>query len=174
MIHTFTRKDLKDSLMDPSSDGPKECFFIIEGEGEENITVINPGKNGIEYNKTSVMVNTKEESGVINCLYGQGAVVLQRNDFEGEPKEIRIVSIRQGSTFEIPSGYLLAFVNTGKSYFVISDNFISPKKEHEKLITPKKGASEPRHGLAYYIVEKRGERTVDKNPNYHFHPEISL
>lgn len=167
MIKTFTRTELKDILMDPKNSGVKDSYFIIQGEEGQNITIISPGTNGVEFNKTFGSFHNYPEIEIYNVVYGQGVLLMQRNDEDGEAKEVRIVGLRPGSTVEIPAGYGHTIVNVGKSYLVVIDNApIAQKGDNIEMIRLK-------HGLAYYIVDKKGEVGFEPNPNYHLHPQIT-
>jgi oxalate decarboxylase/phosphoglucose isomerase-like protein (cupin superfamily) len=167
MLTVVTRKELKDVFMDQKSSGVKEPYFLIQGEGGQNITVITPGLNGIEFNKTFGHFHTYPEVEIYNVVYGQGVLLMQRNDEDGEAKEIRIVGLRPGSTVEVPAGYGHTIVNVGKNYLVVIDN--APQNQKSDNIEVVRS----RHGLAYYIVDKKGEVGFEPNPNYHLHPQIT-
>lgn len=154
--------------MDTEQPRVKEPYFLIQSEEDGNITVVASGKNGIEYNKTFGLVN--KFPGVINlhCLFGQGLLVLQRNDFEGTLKEIKVFSLRPGSSVEIPANSSYCLVNTGRHFLVTLDNMLNNPKYHttEPILVTK--------GLAYYVIEKKGEIAFEKNPNYKFHPQLVM
>lgn len=161
------RQEIKELLMDPKSPGVKTPYFIIQGENGENITVLNTGKNGDEFNKTFGRVNVFPGVEMFKCIYGQGLLIMQRIDETGEAKEFRIISLRPGVTGEIPSGYGHALINTGKSLLIVVDNAPKDKKNFEtESLTSKKG-------FAYYVVDKQGDIALEKNPNYSFYPEIT-
>lgn len=167
MVVATTRQELKDVLMDVKAPGVKEPYFTISGEGGQNILIITPGVNGIEFNKTYGHFHTFQEVEIYHVVYGQGVLIMQRNDEMGEAKEIRVVGIRPGATVEIPFGYGHAIANVGKNYLVVIDNSpLGVKGNDTKDIRNK-------HGLAYYIIDKKGEVGFEQNPNYHIHPQIS-
>lgn len=167
MITTRTRAELKEVLMDPDSPGVKEPYFVIRGEAGQNITVLTPGKNGDEFNKTYGHFHNWQGVEIYHVVYGQGVVVMQRNDEMGEAKEIRVAGVRPGISVEIPSGLGHALINTGKTYLVVVDN--APDEKNADNFEPVK----EKHGFAYYIVDKKGEVGFEPNPNYKLHPQIS-
>lgn len=167
MITTRTRAELKEVLMDPDSPGVKEPYFVIRGEAGQNITVLTPGKNGDEFNKTYGHFHNWQGVEIYHVVYGQGVVVMQRNDEMGEAKEIRVAGVRPGISVEIPSGLGHALINTGKTYLVVVDN--APDEKNADNFEPVK----EKHGFAYYIVDKKGEVGFEPNPNYRLHPQIS-
>jgi len=167
MIVARERNKLKEVLMDPKSPGIKEPYFVIRGEGGENITVLTPGKNGDEYNKTYGHFHNFQGIEIYHIVYGQGVMLLQRNDEEGEAKEIKVMGVRKGMTVEIPSGYGHCLVNVGKTYLVGIDNSPQTPKSHNYNPVKEK------HGLAYYVVDKKGEIGFELNPYYKIHPQIS-
>lgn len=166
MITTVTKKEIEDILMDPKGSGVKEAYFIIQGE-EQDILVLNPGKNGQEFNKTEGYFRKDNGVGIFHCLFGQGILLMQRNDEEGEAKEFKMVTLQFGKQVVIPAGSAYAVVNIGKGFLVGLDNsLVDPKNKDFHSIKEKKG-------LAYYIVEKKGEVAFEANPNYSVHPQIA-
>ena len=167
MIITRTYKELEDVLMDPKGSKIKEPYCVILGDGQD-ITVINPGKNGTEFNKTYGHLNKYQGVEIYQCLSGQGIVVLQRNDENGEAKEFKVATLSSGRQVEVPEGYGHCLVNVGKGYLVVLDNAPGhgPKYQDYSSVKAKKG-------FAYYIVEKKGEIGFEKNLNYRVHPQIS-
>lgn len=167
MITVKTHKELEAVLLAPKAVGVKEPYYVIHSE-DQNITIINHGLNGTEYNKTYGHFHKFLGVEVYTCLHGQGVLVMQRNDEAGEAKEFKVVTLHPGRQMEIPSGFGHALINVGKDYLVVLDN--SGKKADKwhdyKPITNKKG-------FAYYIVEKKGEIALDPNPHYQVHPQIS-
>lgn len=168
MIQVRTRQELKDVLMDPRAPGVKESYFMIRGEEEQNITILSPGKNGEEFNKTYGHFHNYPEVEIYHVVYGQGILLLQRNDEEGEAKEVRVVTLRPGSVAEIPIGYGHCLINVGKTYLVVIDN--SPNGPDTHNYEPVK----QKHGFVYFVVDKKGEIGFEPNPNYKLHPQISM
>ena len=166
MIQTRIRQELKEVLLDPKTPGVKEPYFVIRGEGGQNITVLTPGLNGREFNKTYGHFHKWQGVEVYHTVYGQGVLVMQRNDENGEAKEFRVVSLRPGMSVEIPSGYGHSMVNVGKTYLVVIDNSPEGAKDDFESVKSK-------HGFAYYVVDKKGEIGFEPNPNYRMHPQIS-
>ena len=167
MITVVSHKELEPVLMEPKISGIREPYSIIKGENEENITVVSSGKNGAEYNKTFGFYHTYPGVITYRCVYGQGVVIMQRNDGEGELKEIKVAGIRPGSTFEVPSGWGHSLVNTGKNLLIVVDN--APGQA--KYISTSQLSDH--HGFAYYIVDKKGNVAFEENPSYPYHPQIS-
>lgn len=166
MIITKTHKDLEPILMEPKVPGVKESYFIIDSE-DQCIYVVNPGKNGVEFNKSEVYFRGDSSIGIYQCLYGQGILLMQRNDEIGEAKEFKVVTLLSGRQIVIPVGFNHCLVNIGKGYLVVLDNSpYNPKAEKINSLEEKKG-------FAYYIVEKKGEVAFEENPNYLVHPQIS-
>lgn len=158
---------MKDVLAEPKSPGVKDPYFVIHGEGGQNITILTPGKNGSEYNKTYGHFHLYQGVEIYNVVYGQGVLIMQRNDENGEAKEIRVMGIRPGMSVEIPSGYGHALINVGKTYLVTIDNAPQSGKVHDfETVKSKKG-------FVYYVVDKKGEVGFEPNPNYKLHPQIS-
>ncbi len=168
MITTITSAEIKDVLMEPKEKVLKEPYSIIHSpQTQENLTVLLSGKNGSEFNKTIGFIPKYPAALIYKCLYGQGVIIIQRNDELGEAKEVRIAGLRPGVEIEVPSGYAHAFANIGKNFLIMVDN--APKEDKYK----DSEEIEAHHGLAYYIIDKKGEIAFEKNDNYPFHPQIS-
>lgn len=178
MITQTTTKELKDVLLDAKSAKKSFAYHrqmasfayltITAEDSEENLTVINPGKNGIEFNKTMGFVHKFPGVLIYRCILGQGIILIQNNDETGEAKEVKLNSLRSGVEVEVPTGYAHAIINTGRGILVTIDN--GPKQDKfidNKLIREK-------HGLAYYVVDRRGDIAFEKNPHYNFHPQITI
>lgn len=168
MIEARTRQELKEVLMDPKAPGVKDPYFVIRGEAGQNITILTPGLNGQEFNKTYGHFHKYQEVEIYHVVYGQGVLILQRNDENGEAKEVRVVSLRSGTTTEVPAGYGHALINIGKTYLVVIDNAPASPKAHDFAPVKEK------HGFAYYVVDKKGEVGFESNPHYKLHPQISV
>lgn len=166
MIITITKKEIEDVLMEPRSSGVKDAYFIIQGD-RQDIIVLNPGKNGQEFNKTEGYFRKDNGVGILHCLFGQGILLMQRNDQTGEAKEFKVVTLQPGKQAVIPAGFAYAAVNIGKGFLVGLDNSLTnlKSKDFESI----KG----KRGLAYYIVEKKGEVAFEINSNYSVHPQIA-
>lgn len=166
MIQARNRTELKDVLMDPKAPGVKEPYFVIRGEGEQSITILTPGKNGEEFNKTYGHFHKFQGVEIYHVVYGQGVVILQRNDEVGEAKEFKVVGVRSGSVVEIPVGFGHCLVNVGRTYLVTIDNSPQGTRVHDFEYVKQK------RGFAYYVVDKKGEIGFEANPNYKLHPQI--
>lgn len=168
MIIPFTQKDLKQVLMDPASSEIKDPYMTINyGSDGENLTVITPGKNGSEFNKTIGFVHRYNGILIYKCIYGKGVIVIQKNDLTGEAKEVLVKGLRPGIEVEVPAGYMHTIYNTGRTILVMVDNGFkeSTYKDSTPVIAKK--------GLAYYVIDKKGEVAFEKNSNYSFHPQIT-
>lgn len=167
MITARTRVELKEVLMDSKAPGVKEPYFVIRGEEGQNVTILSPGLNGIEFNKTYGHFHNYAGVEIYHIVYGQGILIMQRNDEEGEAKEVKVVSLRGGMNVEIPAGYGHALINVGKTYLVTIDNAPADPKAHN--FEPVK----QKQGLAYYVIDKKGEIGFEPNRNYKLHPQIT-
>lgn len=168
MIEARSKQELKDVLMDPKALGVKDPYFVIRGEAGQNITIITPGLNGQEFNKTYGHFHKYQEVEIYHVVYGQGVLIMQRNDENGEAKEIKVVSLRPGTTVEVPAGYGHTLINVGKIYLVVIDN--APNEPNVNDFEPIK----VKQGFVYYVVDKKGEVGFEPNPHYRLHPQISV
>ena len=163
MISAIKHKDLKLVLMEPAAAGVKNPYYLIKEEAQV-IFVISPGKNGSEFNKTLCLSSNFAGVNVYQSLYGQGILVMQRNDEVGEAKEFKVITLSAGRQVEVPAGMNILFSNVGRSFLVILGPVID-KSDNKEILE--------KQGLAYYIVEKKGEIGFEQNPNYRVHPQIS-
>ncbi len=167
MVITKKDKDLKPVLMD-SRVRPiiKEPYSLIIEENQV-IFVISPGQNGIEYNKTEGYFSSYPGVQVYQCLYGQGVLLMQRNDELGEAKEFKVLTLNPGRQIGVPADWGMSLVNIGKTFLVVIGNLdVTSKFIDSKAIIEKSG-------LAYFVVEKKGEVGFEKNSNYENHPQIT-
>lgn len=166
MIITKTYKDIKPVLMQVSKIKVKDPYHIIQTE-DQAIFVVSAGLNGSEYNKTVGFISNYQGVQTYQCLYGQGVLLMQRNDERGEAKEFKVVTLSAGRQISVPAFWATCLVNIGKTYLVVLANIDIESEEIEtKPIIEKRG-------LAYYIVEKKGEIGFEQNSNYHLHPQIT-
>lgn len=166
MLIAKTSKDLKPALMDPKVKVIKNPYYLIK-EGNQTIFVITPGINGVEFNKTVGIFSTFTGVTLYQCLFGQGILVLQRNDEEDQVKEFKVITLSSGRQVGVPARWASCIVNVGKSFLAVLKN---ESEEDESL------SSEPileKRGLAYWVVEKKGEISFVQNPNYSVHPQIT-
>lgn len=165
MVVTKNQKNLKPILMEPESLGIKNPYYIIKEESQM-ILVVTQGKNGVEFNKTNCFLSNSKGVDIYQCLYGQGVLVMQRNDEVGEAKEFKVVTLSQGRQVEVPAGLVICISNVGRNFLVMQCPLIENEELGSKTIIE-------RHGLAYYVVEKKGEIAFEQNPSYIIHPQIS-
>ena len=166
MVKAIKSKDLRPVLMKGAKIQLKNPYYLIE-DHEQLIFVLSPGKNGIEYNKTAGYFSHFPSMQTYQCLYGQGILLEQRNDFEGEAKEFKVVTLNPQKQVLVPAGWGMCLVNTGASFLVVLRSSQLEEKFEDDTPILEKG------GLAYFIVEKKGEIGFEENPNYSFHPQIA-
>lgn len=166
MIITKTHKDIKDVLMEPEAPGVKDAYYVIP-ESEQNIIILSPGKNGIEFNKTHGYFHKAQTVENLICVLGQGILIMQRNDEEGEAKEFKVISLHPGRHAAVPAGFGHGLINIGRTFLILSDTgSITPQANNYKWVKEKKG-------FAYYVAEKKGEIAFEPNPHYKVHPQIT-
>lgn len=152
--------------MEPGKIRVKDPYYIIQTQ-DQAIFIVTPGLNGPEFNKTEGFFSNYQGVQTYQCLYGQGVLLMQRNDESGEAKEFKVVTLNAGRQISVPASWATCFVNVGKAFLVILGNIdISSKDIETKPIIEKRG-------LAYYVVEKKGEVGFEQNPNYKLHPQIT-
>ncbi len=166
MVITAHHKELEDVLMESKAKGVKEPYYVIN-TSEQSIFVISSGKNGVEFNKTYGYIHKYLGIQTYQCLFGQGVMLMQRNDEFGEAKEFKIVTLHPGRHLDVPAGWASSIINIGKNLLVVLRNSpFNPKLQETTALKEKKG-------LTYYVVEKKGEIGFDLNPLYKVHPQIT-
>lgn len=166
MVVTKTLKDLQLVLMDSKAKAIKKPYYLITDE-TQIIYVVTPGLNGVEFNKTVGSISTSEGLTLYHCLWGRGILLLQRNDEEGEAKEFKVVTLNSGRQVGVPALWASSLVNVGKGFLVVlkSGSYDESSSNSQPIVE--------KRGLAYYIVEKKGEIAFEQNPNYSVHPQIA-
>lgn len=167
MIITKKDKDIKPVLMDPKVRPIIKQPYSLVIEENQVIFVIAPGQNGKEYNKTEGYFGNYPGNQIYQCLYGQGIMLMQRNDEMGEAKEFKVLTLNPGRQVGIPAGWAMALANIGRTFLVVIGNVDMDAKyiNSEPIIA--------KQGLAYYVVEKKGEVGFEQNSHYSVHPQIT-
>jgi oxalate decarboxylase/phosphoglucose isomerase-like protein (cupin superfamily) len=166
MIKTVTYKDLKPVLMEGYGKRVNTPYYVIE-DTNQILFVVSSGKNGIEFNKTTGYFCRFPGVQTYLCLYGSGILLMQRNDEEEEAKEFKVVTLNPGRQTFVPAGWAMCLVNTGNSFLVV----LRGSKLDEKDLDLKSVIA--KSGLAYFVVEKKGEIVFEQNPSYKLHPQIA-
>lgn len=167
MIITKGIKEIKPVLMDSQAKPQvKEPYSIIL-EKDQAVFVVSPGLNGVEYNKTEGYISNYPGVQVYQCLYGQGILLMQRIDETGEAKEFKVVTLNAGRQVGIPAGWAMCLVNIGKTFLIVIGNVDMESDYPDSKPVLEKG------GLAYFVIEKKGEISFEQNPNYKLHPQIT-
>lgn len=166
MITSKNFKDLKSELMEKVATGIKTPFYLIE-DREQVIFVVTPGRNGSEFNKTTGYFNEFPGMQMYQCLYGSGILLMQRNDEFGEAKEFKMAILSPGRAVSVAAGWAVCLVNTGNNFLAVLRNSVL---EERYLVTK---PIKEKKGLAYYVIEKKGEIAFEPNPQYKVHPQIA-
>ncbi len=175
---TRSHKEMQDVLMSPGTAGPEIHYYMIRGgTPRTNITVWESGTIGGEYIKTYGHYHVGDLEEVYTVLQGEGIVILQGKIVDGEVETFRAFRVKAGDKVHIPkeTGHLA--INTGKVWFVTSDD--SPVNFEEKNPVSLPGHADYSQfkkfrGAAYYVIEKNGVPSLVKNPLYKKVPEASI
>ena len=180
-----SHKEMQDVLMSPDATGPEIHYYMIRGGNKKtNITVWEPGKVGDEYIKSYGHYHVGDLEETYTILQGTGIIILQKrkvdasgNPIDNEIESFETKSVKAGDKVFIPSGMGHLAINTGTTWFVTSDT--SPVNFDEKNAVAAPGHADyapfkKLHGAAYYVVEKNGEPSLVKNPNYKTVPPASI
>lgn len=165
MVVQIEASDLKPVLIKGAKSGVKYPYYLIE-EQEQVIFVVTPGRNGLEFNKTVGYFSTYPGMQTYQCLYGSGILLMQRNGLGGV-KEFKVVILNPGRQVLVPAGWGMCLVNTGNNFLIVLRNSMLDEKYQDSKPILEKG------GMAYFVVEKKGEISFEENPNYSFHPQIT-
>lgn len=166
MVITKSYKDIKSVLMESSRDYIREPYYVIKSNSQV-IFVLSSGLNGSEFNKTEGFISNYQGVLTYQCLFGQGILLLQRNDEMGEAKEFKVITINAGKHIDLPLGWAMCIVNIAKNLLVVfGSRDLKGKEINSKPIIDKRG-------FAYYIIDKRGEIAFKQNPNYSVYPQIT-
>lgn len=167
---TRSHREMQDVIMDPTASGPEIHYYMIRGGTDKtNITVWESGTISGEYIKTygHYHVGNLEENYTV--LQGEGIIILQGKIEDDSVSTFRAIRVNAGDKVHIPkeTGHLA--INIGKTWFVTSDD--SPVNFEEKDPVSLPGHADysqfkKMRGAAYYVVEKKGEPTLVKNPLY--------
>ena len=155
--------------------------MIRGGREKKNITVWETGKVGDEYIKAYGHYHVDDIKETYTILSGQGILLLQTrqkdvtgNFIDDKIADFKALEIKAGDSIAIPPFAGHAMVNIGATWLVTSDD--SPFNDDSPSM-PAHADYEPMrkmHGFAYYVVEKNGQPTLIKNPNYSEVPEAQI
>jgi glucose-6-phosphate isomerase, archaeal len=172
-----TDREMRDVVMDLKFSGPEIHYYMIRGGSEKtNITVWEAGTIGGEYIKTygHYHVGTLDETYTV--LQGEGIIIMQTRklDEKGNPiddqiESFKAISVKTGDKVFIPSGAGHLAINTGKTWFVTSDDSPVNFEEKDPVSLPghaNYGPFKRLRGAAYYVIEKNGKPELVKNPLY--------
>lgn len=172
-----TQDKMKDVLKNQGIEGPTIHYYMVRGgENKTNITVIETGCVGDEYIKTygHYHVGTLEET--YKVIQGVGIILLQERELDssGKPiddeiKSFKAIKVKVGDKVHIPKNTGHLAVNTGDTWFVLSDDSPVNFNEANPVSMPGHADYEPfkkLHGAAYYVVNIDSKPALIKNNNY--------
>jgi glucose-6-phosphate isomerase len=158
--------------------------MIRGGVEKKNITVWEPGRVGDEYIKSYGHYHVTDFDERYEILAGEGIVLLQTREIDasGKPVDDSIASfqarrVKAGDTVDIPrrAGHLM--INTGMTWLVTRDDSPVNTKEMDPISHPAHADYTPfkkMHGAAYYVVDKKGLPTLEKNKTYKNIPPATI
>jgi glucose-6-phosphate isomerase, archaeal len=176
---------MQEVLMHPEKPGPEIHYYMIRGGSmKTNITVWESGTIGGEYIKTYGHYHVGDLEEVYHVLQGEGIIILQEreidangNPIDEEIKSFRAIKVKAGDKVHIPAETGHLALNTGKVWFVTSDDSPVNFEEKDPVSLPGHADYEPfkkLKGAAYYVVEKNGKPELVKNPNYKKVPKAEI
>lgn len=177
-----THEKMKEVLFHPDEVGPEIHYYMIRGgTNKTNITIWEVGTIGGEYIKTYGHYHVGKIDETYHIIAGEGIILLQNRKIgsNGKPVDDEIdsfyaIKVRAGDRVFIPSGTGHLAANTGKVWFVTSDDSPVNFAEADPVSLPGHADYEPvkkLHGFAYYLVDEDGKSALVRNPNYRSAPE---
>jgi len=171
-----TLEQLKPVLISSKSKGPDPVYFVfqeLEDKKWANITIIQNGKLGTEYPKTYGHYHGTDVNETYKVLAGEGVMQLNKKHMDGENWDsskvdaVYLVRAKEGDEITITPEYGHSWSNVGDLPFITFDNWTSghTPTDYEDV--------EKHHGLAYYLVEEKGQPKAIPNPNYQHCPKSS-
>lgn len=168
---------MQEVLMDQNGVGPAIHYYMIRGGvDQKNITVWEPGTISGEYIKTYGHYHVGELDETYWILYGQGVALLQKLAVDNNGKmisnvveEFKAISVKQGDSIYMPTGFGHLVVNTGETYFVTADDSPVDFEERDPVSLPGHAdylLVKQMKGFAYYVVEHEGKPALKKNILY--------
>lgn len=172
-----THEKMREVLMDPNGIGPAFHYYMIRGgKKQRNITIWEPGTISGEYIKTYGHYHVGNLDETYWILYGEGIALLQKPALNerGEmiadiAEDFKAVSVRQGDSIYMPSGFGHLVANTGMTYFVTADDSPVDFEERDPVSLPGHADYElvkQMQGFAYYVVEHEGKPALKRNQKY--------
>lgn len=174
-----------DVLLNPDAPGPDVHYYMIRGGSKKkNITVWESGLVGDEYIKTYGHYHVSDFIETYTVIAGEGIILLQERKIgaNGKPiddeiEKFKAIFVKTGSVVSIPkhAGHLA--VNTGNTWFVMSDDSPVNFEKEKEAAWPKHAdyeAVKKMHGFAYYVTQKDGKPFFVKNKNYKQVPEVVI
>lgn len=170
-----THEKMQEVLMSPEAAGPAIHYYMIRGgKNKKNITVWESGTVGGEYIKTYGHYHVGELDETYWIVQGEGIALLQKRAVvDGVERadiieEFRAIPVKAGDSVYMPPGYGHLVVNTGREWFVTTDD--SPVEgAGDSASMPGHADYEPvkaMQGFAYYVIERDGKPALLKNPRY--------
>lgn len=163
-------------LMDASCEGGPDPaywnFSEVTGEKWENLTILQPGFYGEEFNKTFGHYHTvTDPDETYKFLFGKAVFLLQEKFIENDifnPKKVKrvlIVSLEPGEEITISNKWGHSWTNLGNTPIIMMDDWRtkSAPSRYEEIKNQK--------GMAYYFVKDEGSFKTIPNPNYVDLPE---
>lgn len=171
--------------MNPAAAGPETHYYMIRGgSAKTNITVWEAGKIDGEYIKAYGHYHVGKLDETYTVLQGTGIIIMQKRktDAAGAPIDDEIESfeakkVKTGDKVFISAGMGHLALNTGSTWFVTSDDSPVNFEEKDPVGMPGHADYAPfkkLRGAAYYVVEKNGQPSLVKNPNYKTIPSASI
>ena len=180
-----SHEEMKDVLMNPQAQGPDVHYYMIRGGSTKtNITVWETGKIDGEYIKSYGHYHVGNLNETYTILEGEGIIILQQRalneaglPIDDEIADFKAIKVKPGDKVFIPSGVGHLAINTGSSWLVTSDQSPVNFEEKNPVTAPGHADYAPfkkLRGAAYYVVEKNGQPTLVKNPNYKIVPTATI
>ncbi len=157
---------------------PEDEAQLVKDQYSYDITIVKPGKIGMERKKTSGHyhqyneMHTSTYPEVYEVISGTAIYVLQRADNFEDPdfeklnvEDVIVVRVEAGQSIIIPANYAHCSVNGGEGALVFSNLCYAPCKNAYEIV-------KYYHGLAVYVNEVNGRLMYKVNDNYKNLPKV--
>ncbi len=161
-------------LKNPNTLGPDPVYWVfseVSANRWENMTVIVSGLYGDEYPKTFGHYHEVGVDETYHLVAGDGVLQLQKKKIvagkwiQDEVEEVFLVRAKPGDNLLITPEYGHSLSNISKGPLISFDDWRSGHQPSDYEVIEKL------QGLAYYLVEEKGEVRAIPNPNYKNLPE---
>ena len=138
-----------------------------------DITVIPPGFEGKEFEKTVGHIHSKVRKGngltfteVYEVIYGEAMFVFQKME-DKKVTKVTVYHAKAGDKVIVPPNHAHFTINPSHKVLIMSNWMCTKARSRYDLIKRK-------HGADYYFIKDKNKTKIIKNPNYQQHPRMVM